>query len=810
MRPTPGPNDWCDVRDTIWPVMRSRSLRPTLIDRYIFKEILPFTGLGLVLFTFVLLLPQIAELMGMLVSHNADPLTVFRIFWNFLPHLLALTIPMSVLLGVLLAFGRMGSDSEVIALRAGGVGPMRLVRPVMAVALLATLTTLYITAVAYPRANQEYRKLTASLVTSQVRTAVKPRVFTDDLLPSGTMVIYISNVVAGTGEWRDLLIRDLREPRKPRLILARRARLEIDRAAEEARLDLADGAVYAFDPTQPQRWEQQSFSSREMLLPFEELFPPKIQVVKGRREMTVFEVQDAIRAAEKEGAAGRQSAVPLRVEWHMRLAVAAACLVFGLLGVGLSLGQKKEARSAAFSLSVAAILVYYLFLRFGEQFGDNGWIHPALAMWSANVVFSAAALALLYLNHREAAFDPLDPSLYLAWLPRIRRQAAPSVERAAPDASDDNYAPAARRSFRFGSLLDGYICRSYLGHLWLAAAAFLSLAMLLEFMDLVDDVQQNKVAWSTLFHYLLFQAPDRLQLVLLVAFLVATLITLGIMARRNEITAMKAGGISVYRVAVPIAAMAIAGSVLLFGLGEFLVPYTNRIARRDHDIIKGRPTQSVRQMEQRMLLGREGRFYEVTGSRTTPEVLHSVWVFDVDPKSWRLEECLFAAQARWNHYGGFWDLERGWRRSLSAAGATVFRLFDTAKNREIEPPKFFGQERGSGDTLSFTELNAHIGSLAAQGMDVVGLRVDLHSKLALPAVAVVMALIGIPFSFVVGRRGALYGVGIALLLAIIYWSCFEIFRGLGVNGVLSPVLAMWAPNILFAGAAVYLLLSLDT
>jgi LPS export ABC transporter permease LptG len=296
----------------------------------------------------------------------------------------------------------------------------------------------------------------------------------------------------------------------------------------------------------------------------------------------------------------------------------------------------------------------------------------------------------------------------------------------------------------------------------------------------------------------------------LVAFLVATLTTLGIMARRNEITAMKAGGISVYRVALPIAAMALAGSVLLFGLGEFLVPYTNRVARRDHDIIKGRPPQSVRQMEQRMLLGREGRFYEVTGSRSTPEVLYSVWVFDVDPQSWRLQECLFAAQARWNRYGGLWDLERGWRRALAAGGGSAFRTFDTVRSRDIEPTTFFGQERGSGDTLSFTELRSHIRSLAAQGMDVVGLEVDLYGKLALPAVAVVMALIGIPFSFVVGRRGALYGVGIALLLAIVYWSCFEIFRGLGVNGVLAPVLAMWAPNILFAGAAVYLLLSLDS
>jgi LPS export ABC transporter permease LptG/LPS export ABC transporter permease LptF len=793
--------------------MTLRSLRPTLVDRYIFREILPFAGVGLVLFTFVLMLPQIAELMGMLVSHNADPLTILRIFWYWLPHNLALTIPMSVLLGVLLAFGRMGSESEVIALRAGGVGPGRLVRPVMAIALLATLATLYITAIAYPRANEEFRALTASLVASKMRTAVKPRVFTDDLLPSATLMLYVSDVASGTGDWRNVLIRDKRDPQKPRLVLARQARLEIERAREEARLDLTDGAVFALDPTQPKRWEEQRFASREMLLPFEELFPPKIQLVKGRREMTVFEVQDAIRAAEKAGTRPEHIA-PLRVEWHFRFAVAGACLVFGLLGIGLSLGQKKEARSAAFGLSVAAIFVYYVFLRFGQQFGENGWVHPALAMWSANLVFGGAALGLLYLNHREAAFDPLDLELYRAWLPRMRRH-TPTVASAAaheePDSDDDDTTLPTRRRIRLGSLLDGYICRSYLGHLGLAAVAFLSLTMLLEFMDLVDDIQQNKVAWSTLFHYLLFEAPDRLQLVLLVTFLVATLTTLGIMARRNEITAMKAGGISVYRVALPITAMALAGSLLIFGLGEFFVPYTNRVARRDHDIIKGRPTQSVRQMEQRMLLGHEGRFYEVTGSRATPEVLYTLWVFGIDPQSWRLEECIFASQARWNHYGGYWDLERGWRRTLGASSAgAVFHPFDAAKSRDVEPPKFFGQERGSGDTLSFTELNAHISSLAAQGMDVVSLQVDLHSKLALPAVAVVMALIGIPFSFVVGRRGALYGVGIALLLAIVYWSCFEIFRALGVNGLLAPALAMWAPNILFAGAAVYLLLSLDT
>jgi LPS export ABC transporter permease LptG len=522
--------------------------------------------------------------------------------------------------------------------------------------------------------------------------------------------------------------------------------------------------------------------------------------------MTLSDLAVAIAQARREGSAPMRLA-NLRVEWQKRFSIAATCLVFGLLGVGLSLGQKKEARSAAFGLSIAVIFVYYVSWRFGEQFGDLAQLHPVPAMWTANFLFGALAVWLIARNQREAAFDPLDPAHYLAWVPRVRRRAPP---RPAARPEDETLAEraAARRPIRLWSLLDGYVVKSYVGQLTLTTAAFWSLTMLAEFMDLVDDVQQNHVAWSVLFKYLLFQSPDRLRLVLPVAFLVATLTTLGLMARRNEITAIKAGGISVYRLAVPIVTAATLGGLFLFGLGEFIVPYTNRVALREKDIVKGRPARSLFQTPDRMVLGANGRFYRLTSQGGAPDVLYNVWVYDVDPASWTLEQCLFASQARWNRYGGFYDLERGWRRMV--AQGPVFKPFNATRTREIEPPEYFRQDEASGETLGFVELRDHIRTLASMGMDVIRLEVELHSKLALPAVAIVMALLGIPFAFIVGRRGALYGIGVALLLAIVYWSCVKIFEGLGVNALLAPALAMWAPNILFAGAAVYLLLCLDT
>ena len=178
--------------------------RPKLLDRYIVREMVPPTSLGLLVFTFILLIDQIPRLLAILVARSADATTIFRVFLNLLPSILAVTLPMAFLLGVLLAFGRMASDSEIVALRASGVSPGRLLRPVILLSLLAGAVTFYIMAVRLPAANQAYREIFYSLVVSKARTAVTPRVFTDDLVPG--MVLYVSDVSTETGEWKNLFL----------------------------------------------------------------------------------------------------------------------------------------------------------------------------------------------------------------------------------------------------------------------------------------------------------------------------------------------------------------------------------------------------------------------------------------------------------------------------------------------------------------------------------------------------------------------------------------------------------------------------
>jgi LPS export ABC transporter permease LptG len=503
------------------------------------------------------------------------------------------------------------------------------------------------------------------------------------------------------------------------------------------------------------------------------------------------------------------------VEWHKKFSLPAACLVFGILGVGLSLGSKKEARSAAFALSIAVIFVYYVFIRLGEQLGDAGRIHPVLAMWGANLVLGAMALTLIVLNQREAAFDPLDAARYTAWVPRIRRTRGAEPARGRVPAGPRKVAVVVRvprLSIPFPSILDRYVARQYVAHLILVMVAFWSIFVLVEFMDLIDDVGQNKVKGKTVFHYFAYKSPFIVHLVAPVGVLVATLTTFGIMSRRNEITAMKAGGISIYRATFAAVALGVAASGVLFGMTEYLLPDTNRRAQSDFNVIKGRPPETSGYLDRHWILGTDGRFYnyEYLEDRDGRVTLYGLSVFDVDVGGWDLRNRLYAARAIWN--GVSYDLERGWRRYMSGAEGSGerFRVFDQARTREIEEPSYFKREVRESDTMRFAALGEHIRSLEMLGLDVVKLKVQLQRKLAAPLVAVVMVLLGIPFSFIVGRKGALYGIGISILIAIFYWTCIATFEAFGNNAYLPPLLAAWAPNLIFGAASLYLMLRLET
>ena len=163
-------------------------------------------------------------------------------------------------------------------------------------------------------------------------------------------------------------------------------------------------------------------------------------------------------------------------------------------------------------------------------------------------------------------------------------------------------------------------------------------------------------------------------------------------------------------------------------------------------------------------------------------------------------------RAVWNR--GEWTGVDGWRQEFETDKAA----WDTFNQRPLtlETPDYFETEQPIAELMTVPQLKDHIDELSASGFNIVPLSVDLQKKLAFPFVTVVMTLLAIPFGLTTGKRGTLYGIGIGIVLALSYWTLSSAFAAIGKAGLLGPLLAGWAPNVIAAGSAAYLLLTTRT
>ena len=333
---------------------------------------------------------------------------------------------------------------------------------------------------------------------------MQPRVFNDDLIPG--IVIYVSDIDPQDGRVAQRV-----HGRQPGAARSRRwwwragGRLRHRPRAEEGRDRARRRApTYTFSAVDARRLRPAGLPAAQLAAALRAVLPGD-PAGQGRPRDDARPSSSGRSPSCASQGKGPTEWYRYDVEYHKKFAIAGACIVFGLLGLGLSLGSKKEARSAAFGLSMAVIFVYYVLIRLGEQAGDTGMLRPWLAMWGANIVLGLIAVLLLALNQREAAFDPLDPRTTRRCCPasggagrlavapaRARRArrgpAGPGGPRKVVVLRIPRWVAAAARPARplHRALLPGQVRRWW-------SIAFWALFVLVSFMDLFDDVQQNKV-----------------------------------------------------------------------------------------------------------------------------------------------------------------------------------------------------------------------------------------------------------------------------------------------------------------------------
>src|SRR5438445_7430683 len=178
-----------------------------ILTRYILKEMVGPTLLGFGFYTFIILMRQLFDFAGMIIKRSLPASTVFELLWLSLPNIIVLTVPMSLLFGILIAIGRLSSDSEIIAMRALGISTRTIYRPVFLFSFLVFLINLYLMNFVLPHGNAELLALRSEIFTSQIEKEVKPRVFYDDY---ENLTIYVNDIDPKTLQWKGVFVADSR------------------------------------------------------------------------------------------------------------------------------------------------------------------------------------------------------------------------------------------------------------------------------------------------------------------------------------------------------------------------------------------------------------------------------------------------------------------------------------------------------------------------------------------------------------------------------------------------------------------------
>lgn len=355
----------------------------------------------------MLMIFRILKLIDLVVTRGVPLSQVGRLLSLILPTFLELTVPMAFLLAILLGLGRLAGDQEIIALKASGVSPWQILRPIAWLGALVAGITLGLTLFARPAANQALRRELYNIAKVRLGTALKEKVFNDDF---PKILFYVEELVPPGNTAKGVMIIDKRETSKNDIILGKVAFITTDEETNTIGFKVFDGSVYSREKTKP-GFSQTKFNIYDFKLDLDELVTPTKRKDAGPKESSLARLLNLIKEKENQGT----KAIAERMELQQRFSFAVVPLIFCLLGVALTLlpRSSRASRSWAVSLCLFWLMAYYALLSLGKALGDKGVLPPWVALWLPNMVVGTIAIQLFLKAVKET---PLKIQTWFDWI----------------------------------------------------------------------------------------------------------------------------------------------------------------------------------------------------------------------------------------------------------------------------------------------------------------------------------------------------------------------------------------------------------
>ena len=763
--------------------MLRNSIKPTslLIPRYIFGAMAPYILLALLMLSAILLAQQASRLAEVLVYTDLPVSLVGGIGAALLPGVLVFSIPLATLAGIIIGFSRMGSDSELVAMRAAGVGSWTMIWPALVVGLVFSAGTTYLHLREAPRAARDLERIALQGALAKLDSPVEPRTFST--LPR--FVIYVRDGDNNLGVWERVFIFAQQADGKTEIFTARSGR--IDSSGEQSELVLSDVLATKF-PARDQTEKSYVVERSDQL---------RISINTGRadivrrlneRDTNADSIDwEELRERTVTGTAAQQKEA-LRV-LNRRAALAAAPFVFSLVAVALGLRVRRGGRSIGVLLTLLVVIVYYLISLLGESLARVGSVSPYVGPWIATVLIVVFSLFLLLVNRRPLSFSS-------SWLKRGGKGGEKSEE------------VRGRRSLvgvatlRFPNLMDATLFRSLALSFVVCFVALAAIFNIFTLFELWRFIATTNAGASLVARYLLFLMPLIAVELFPATMLISVLVTYALLAKRHEAIAWWASGQSVYRLMLPGIVFAIAIALGSWMIQEHIMPGSNLRQDALRARIRGGEARAITRTGRQWLASTETRrfySYEFAEDGTLLEPA----VYEMDAEAVHLAKVVSAKRAGWINASQLKLTEtetltlNGMEVVNQSAPETVFT--------GVESPAVFKPTIDKPSQLSSEDLQTYLRAAKQRGQDVSTLAVALQRKYAGPFNILIMALIGMPLAVSFGRKGTIIALCVAVVVSVAYWAVGGGFQQLGNHGLLRPSVAGWSPLVIFAAAGTYFL-----
>ena len=357
-----------------------------ILQNYILKELIGPFILSIVVFTFILLMGNLIKLAELVITKGVGVIYVIRLFIYLIPYLLSYTIPMASLTTTLLAFGRLSSDNEIVAIKANGISLYRIMVPVIVLGFILSFISVILNDRILPKTHFASRQIVKEIGMKKPTVYLEEGTFIKTFEP---YIIFIYGI--NRNALSNIRIYETQEGKPTRIIIANRGEFITIPEKQLLKLKLMDGSSDEPNPKDPNSFYKLDFETYYLTLDLSKYQTSK-DIEKKPKDESINELHREIKTLKPMGV----DIKPLFTEIHKKISLSFASIAFILIGLPLGLVSRRGEKSIGFGISLGLIILYYVLLAGGEAMALKGILSPGISVWLPNLLLGMLGIVLIY------------------------------------------------------------------------------------------------------------------------------------------------------------------------------------------------------------------------------------------------------------------------------------------------------------------------------------------------------------------------------------------------------------------------------